>query len=47
MQAWGLPLGQYIVSFQKLEYCIMAHMINNSIAVSMMLLLQLLASYIK
>ena len=43
----GFILGTVYRKFQKLEYCIMAHMINNSIAVSMMLLLQLLASYIK
>ena len=43
----GLALGIAYRKFQKLEYCIMAHIINNSIAVSMMLLLQLLASYIK
>ena len=43
----GLALGIAYRKFQKLEYCIMAHMINNSIAVSMMLLLQLLAPYIK
>lgn len=43
----GFTLGTVYRKFQKLEYCIMAHMINNSIAVSMMLLLQLLASYIK
>ena len=40
-------LGTVYRKCQKLEYCIMAHMINNSIAVSMMLLLQLLAPYIK
>lgn len=43
----GFALGIAYRKFQKLEYCIMAHMINNSIAVSMMLLLQLLAPYIK
>ena len=43
----GFVLGIAYRKFQKLEYCIMAHMINNSIAVSMMLLLQLLAPYIK
>ena len=43
----GFVLGTVYRKCQKLEYCIMAHMINNSIAVSMMLLLQLLASYIK
>lgn len=43
----GFVLGIVYRKFQKLEYCIMAHMINNSIAVSMMLLLQLLAPYIK
>ena len=43
----GFILGTVYRKFQKLEYCIMAHMINNSIAVSMMLLLQLLAPYIK
>ena len=43
----GFTLGTVYRKFQKLEYCIMAHMINNSIAVSMMLLLQLLAPYIK
>lgn len=43
----GLVLGTVYRKCQKLEYCIMAHMINNSIAVSMMLLLQLLAPYIK
>ena len=43
----GFTLGTVYRKFQKLEYCIMAHKINNSIAVSMMLLLQLLASYIK
>ena len=43
----GLALGTVYRKCQKLEYCIMAHMINNSIAVSMMLLLQLLAPYIK
>ena len=42
----GFVLGIVYRKFQKLEYCIMAHMINNSIAVSMMLLLQLLAPYI-
>ena len=43
----GFVLGIVYRKFHKLEYCIMAHMINNSIAVSMMLLLQLLAPYIK
>ena len=43
----GFVLGTVYRKCQKLEYCIMAHMINNSIAVSMMLLLQLLAPYIK
>ncbi len=43
----GFVLGTAYRKCQKLEYCIMAHMINNSIAVSMMLLLQLLAPYIK
>ena len=43
----GFALGTAYRKFQKLEYCIMAHMINNTIAVSMMLLLQLLAPYIK
>ena len=43
----GFVLGTVYRKFQKLEYCIMAHMINNTIAVSMMLLLQLLAPYIK
>lgn len=43
----GFVLGTVYCKCQKLEYCIMAHMINNSIAVSMMLLLQLLAPYIK
>ena len=43
----GFALGTVYRKFQKLEYCIMAHMINNTIAVSMMLLLQLLAPYIK
>ena len=43
----GFVLGIAYRKCQKLEYCIMAHMINNSIAVSMMLLLQLLAPYIK
>lgn len=43
----GFALGTAYRKFQKLEYCIMAHMINNSIAVSMMLLLQFLAPYIK
>ena len=43
----GCVLGTVYRKCQKLEYCIMAHMINNSIAVSMMLLLQLLAPYIK
>ena len=43
----GFTLGTVYRKFQKLEYCIMDHMINNSIAVSMMLLLQLLAPYIK
>ena len=36
----GLALGIAYRKFQKLEYCIMAHIINNSIAVSMLLLLQ-------
>ena len=43
----GFALGTVYRKFQKLEYCIIAHMINNSIAVSTMLLLQLLAPYIK
>ena len=43
----GFVLGTVYRKCQKLEYCIMAHMINNSIAVSMMLLIQLLAPYIK
>ena len=43
----GFALGTGYRKFQKLEYCIIAHMINNSIAVSTMLLLQLLAPYIK
>ena len=43
----GFVLGTLYRKCQKLEYCIMAHTINNSIAVSMMLLLQLLAPYIK
>lgn len=43
----GFTLGIAYRKCQKLEYCIMAHMINNSIAVSMMLLLQFLAPYIK
>lgn len=43
----GFVLGTVYRKCQKLEYCIMAHMINNTIAVSMMLLLQLLAPYIK
>ena len=43
----GFALGIAYRKCQKLEYCIMAHMINNSIAVSMMLLLQFLAPYIK
>ena len=43
----GFVLGIAYRKCQKLEYCIMAHMINNSIAVSMMLLLQFLAPYIK
>ena len=43
----GFALGTAYRKFQKLEYCIMAHMVNNTIAVSMMLLLQLLAPYIK
>ena len=43
----GFALGTVYRKFQKLEYCIIAHMINNSIVVSMMLLLQLLAPYIK
>jgi len=34
----GLALGIAYRKFQKLEYCIMAHIINNSIAVSMLLL---------
>ena len=44
MQVWGLVLGIAYRKFQKLEYCIMAHMINNSIAVSMMLLLQVVSA---
>ena len=43
----GFVLGTVYRKCQKLEYCIMAHIVNNSIAVSMMLLLQLLAPYIK
>lgn len=43
----GLVLATVYRVSKKLEYSIMAHMINNSIAVSMMLLLQLLAPYIK
>ena len=43
----GFALGIAYRKFQKLEYCIMAHIINNSIAVSMLLLLQFLAPYIK
>ena len=43
----GFVLGIAYRKFQKLEYCIMAHIINNTIAVSMLLLLQLLAPYIK
>ena len=43
----GFVLGIAYRKFQKLEYCVMAHMINNSIAVSLMLLLQFLAPYIK
>ena len=43
----GLALGIVYRKFQKLEYCIMTHIINNSIAVSMLLLLQFLAPYIK
>ena len=43
----GFVLGIAYRKFQKLEYCIMAHIINNSIAVSMLLLLQFLAPYIK
>lgn len=43
----GLVLATAYRVSKKLEYSIMAHMINNSIAVSMMLLLQLLAPYIK
>ena len=43
----GLALGIAYRKFQKLEYCIMAHIINNSLAVSMLLLLQFLAPYIK
>ena len=39
----GFVLGTVYRKCQKLEYCIMAHMITNRIAVSMMLLLQLLA----
>ena len=43
----GFVLGTVYRKFQKLEYCIMAHMINNTIAVSAILLLQFLAPYIK
>lgn len=43
----GFTLGVVYRKCQKLEYCIIAHMINNSIVVSMMLLLQFLAPYIK
>ena len=43
----GFVLGTVYRKCQKLEYCIIAHMINNSIVVSMMLLLQFLAPYIK
>ena len=43
----GFVLGIAYRKFQKLEYCIMAHIINNTIAVSMLLLLQFLAPYIK
>ena len=43
----GLVLATVYRVSKKLEYSIMAHMINNSIVVSMMLLLQLLAPYIK
>ena len=43
----GLVLATVYRVSKKLEYSIMAHMIKNSIAVSMMLLLQLLAPYIK
>lgn len=43
----GFVLGTVYRKCQKLEYCIMAHIVNNSIAVSAMLLLQLLAPYIK
>ena len=43
----GFVLGTVYRKCQKLEYCIMAHIINNSIAVSMLLLLQVLAPYIK
>ena len=43
----GFVLGTVYRKCQKLEYCIMAHIINNSIAVSMLLLLQFLAPYIK
>ena len=43
----GLVLATVYRVSKKLEYSIMAHMINNSIAVSMMLLLQFLAPYIK
>ena len=43
----GLALGIAYRKFQKLEYCIIAHIINNSIAVSMLLLLQFLAPYTK
>ena len=42
----GFTLGVVYRKCQKLEYCIIAHMINNSIVVSMMLLLQFLAPYI-
>ena len=43
----GLVLATVYRVSKKLEYSIMAHMINNSNAVSMMLLLQFLAPYIK
>ena len=43
----GFALGTVYRKCQKLEYCIMAHIINNTIAVSVMLLLQFLAPYIK
>ena len=43
----GLVLATVYRVSKKLEYSIMAHMINNSIVVSMMLLLQFLAPYIK